>query len=184
MDERGSGHFGLWLYVKIKKLETSERATATGFHVQTNRHLTHFILDVLKHCDITNKILHSSKKKLNLAISLIACVRDEMKEKKNEYDDDKISLIIQEKNMGCTSRPRSSYIPANLLDCVFTDPLPSCDNVNLRADVVECVDRRYGIRWSAFCHHFHNSWFLNRWILFSSMWPLYLPSRKRSLLNH
>ena len=119
IDTRWSGHFvsckavtenhdeivkTLGLASRNRKLDSTERAKAIGFRAQTVTDeflfLGHFIHEVLKTCDIANKILQSSKENLASAIASISSIRETFSEKRNEYNDEIILKIIEAKKEG------------------------------------------------------------------------------------
>lgn len=159
IDTRWSGHFASCKSVndnydeikktlihaeKNKKLDRTERAMASGFQEQISSDefifLNHFVLDILKQCDIANKILQSSKENLNSAMYAIHTVRELLKEKRVSYDDVTIQQIINEKKTNTPTIPRTTRVPGHLQDYILTEPLPTNDSKDLRRVVVECLD--------------------------------------------
>ena len=90
--------------LRNSKLDSTERATDVGFRLQTVSDeflfLGHFIYEVLKNCEMANKILQSSKENIVSAMSSISSVRETMQEKRNQYTDKKIVEIIESKKEG------------------------------------------------------------------------------------
>ena len=138
------------LAAKNKKLDSSECDKAYGFQIQAHKDefifLNHLIVKILKSCDIANKLLQSSTENLNSAIMSIDCVREELKEKRNEYSNEEIAHIVgevksrQEDNMSPpTSRTRK--VPRRLDDFFVTDRLPPREDTDLRRISVECLDQ-------------------------------------------
>ena len=87
-----------------RKLDSTERATAVGFRIQTVSDeflfLGEFVRDVLLECEIANKTLQSSKENFVSAMSSISCIRESLKKKRTDYSDEKIVKVIEEKKQG------------------------------------------------------------------------------------
>ena len=88
-----------------RKLDCTQRATAIGFRAQIVDEkfifLCHFVQGILKNCDMANKTLQSSKENLVSAMESIASVRKTLREKRNEYTNEKIVSVIEEKRGNC-----------------------------------------------------------------------------------
>ena len=77
----------------------------------------------------------------------IDCVREELKEKRNEYSNEEIARIVgevksrQEDNMSPPSTSRTRKVPGRLDDFFVTDRLPPREDTDLRRISVECLDQ-------------------------------------------
>jgi hypothetical protein len=91
----------LSLASRNSKLDSTEKATALGLRLQTLSDnflfLGHFVQDVLLKCDIANKSLQSSKENLATAMLSISSIRENLKEKREEYTDKRIVQVIEQK---------------------------------------------------------------------------------------